>query len=141
MSRFYGTHTRTIDDKQRLPLPRAFRNVLGEGDGIVTRLGGALVLFAEDVFDEMVARLEDDVRAGVRSMDLLRGVTTNAYPVRPDAQNRIKLPRRLLEEDELNGELVLSGTGLRVEIRPPARYEPIGSAADQAAAREAEDLL
>lgn len=141
MSRFYGTHTRSIDDKQRLPLPRAFRNVLGDGDGIVTRLGGALVLYTEAVFDEMVERLEDDVRAGERSMDLLRGVTGNAYPVRPDGQNRIKLPRRILEQDELNGELVLSGNGQRVEIRSPARYGPVGAAADEAASREAEDYL
>jgi MraZ protein len=132
MSRFLGTHSRNIDDKQRLPLPRDFRDVLGDGSGIVTRLGDALALYTAQRFDELLDRLETDVRSGDQELDLLRGITGSAYPVRPDAQNRIKLPKQIMRDDELEGELVLLGAGHRVEIRPAARHRPVESAADAA---------
>jgi division/cell wall cluster transcriptional repressor MraZ len=132
MSRFLGTHSRNIDDKQRLPLPRDFRDVLGDSSGIVTRLGDALALYTEERFDELLDRLEIEVRAGDQELDLLRGITGNAYPVRPDAQNRIKLPKQIMQDDELEGELVLLGAGHRVEIRPIARHRPVETAAGDA---------
>jgi DNA-binding transcriptional regulator/RsmH inhibitor MraZ len=141
MSAFIGTYTRNIDDKQRLPLPRGFRDVLSDGGGVVTRLAGTLTLFTKERFEDTLARLELDVRAGERPMALLQGMAGNAYPVRPDAQNRIKLPREIMEEDELNGELVLLGSGPRVEIRPGPRHALVEAAADQALSADAEDYL
>ena len=140
MSAFYGTYTRNIDDKQRLPLPREFRDVLGTESGIVTRLGGALTLHTAVDFEAMTDRLQAEVRAGERPMAMLRRITKNAYPVRPDAQNRIKLPRQILLDDELNGELVMMGTHSRVEIRPPARHAEVDAESD-ALGPEAEDYV
>ena len=141
MSKFLGTHSRNIDDKQRIPLPRAFRDVLGDSSGIVTRLAGTLQLYTEAEFDDMLDRLRADVRAGDKETDLLRGLAGNAYPVRPDAQNRIKLPRQIMTEDELEGELVLCGIGHRAEIRPADRHAAVAALADDAASNGGEDYL
>jgi division/cell wall cluster transcriptional repressor MraZ len=140
MAAFFGTYTRNIDDKQRLPLPREFRDVLGAESGIVTRLGGALTLHTASAFESMTNRLEDEVRSGDRPMAMLRRITKNAYPVRPDGQNRIKLPKQILQEDELSGELVMMGTYSRVEIRPPARHAEV-DAESEAVGAEAEDYV
>ena len=141
MAKFLGTHSRNIDDKQRIPLPRAFRDVLGDGPGIVTRLAGTLQLYTEAEFDDMLERLRDDVRAERRATDLLRGLAGNAYPVRPDAQNRIKLPRQIMSDDELVGELVLIGIGHRAEIRPATRHEPVAASAAEAASTDGQAYL
>jgi MraZ protein len=141
MANFLGTHSRNIDDKQRIPLPRVFRDVLGDGPGIVTRLAGTLQLYTEAEFDEMLDRLRADVREERRDTDLLRGLAGNAYPVRPDAQNRIKLPRQIMTEDELVGELVLIGIGHRAEIRPADRHVDIAASADEAASNDGQDYM
>jgi MraZ protein len=141
MSKFLGTHSRNIDDKQRIPLPRVFRDVLGDSVGIVTRLAGTLQLYTEAEFDDMLDRLRDDVRANRRDTDLLRGLAGNAYPVRPDAQNRIKLPRQIMSDDELSGELVLIGIGHRAEIRPAPRHADVAASAAEAASIDGQDYM
>lgn len=128
MASFIGTYSRNIDDKQRLPLPREFRDVLGGDDAVVTRTGGALTLHLGERFEDMLQRLEEEVRAGTQDEALLQHIAGGAYRVRPDAQNRIKIPKQILEDDEMRGELVLFGTGSRLEIRTPERHAEVRAA-------------
>jgi len=138
---FIGSYRRSLDDKLRFSLPRDIRDEL-DGTAYIARTGGeTLELFTGDEFRKLIGRIQDQVRAGERSKDFLRGVSGSARKVTLDGQNRIKLPAEILRDDERTSELVLTGIGNSVEIRPTARQEQIDVQIRDAIATGGGDLV
>ena len=138
---FIGTYRRSLDDKLRFSLPRDIRDEL-DGTAYIARTGGeTLELFTGAEFQNLITRIQGQVRSGERSKDFLRGVSGSARKVTLDGQNRIKLPAEILRDDEKTSELVLTGIGDSVEIRPADRQEQVDVSIREAIATGGSDLV
>ena len=97
---FYGEHEHTIDDKNRLILPRRFRDHLGAG--LVLALG-----------------IE-------RNVDVYPIAGWQRYVERIaelDAQGRVLLPQKLVQRAGLGRDVIVAGVHEHVEIWNRDRWE------------------
>lgn len=121
---FIGQAQTAIDGKGRSSFPREFRRQLGptEGEQFVVTRGPAqtLRLFTLPEYEKFMADL--DCRSDRRQADLVR---RSLWPtvVELDGQNRILLPKVLLEYAGLKGEvLYVQASGKTLELWNPERY-------------------
>ena len=121
---FIGQAQTAIDGKGRSSFPREFRRQLGptEGEQFVVTRGPAqtLRLYTLPEYEKFMADL--DSRSDRRQADLVR---RSLWPtvVELDGQNRILLPKILLEYAGLKGEvLYVQASGKTLELWNPERY-------------------
>ena len=121
---FIGQAQTAIDGKGRSSFPREFRRQLGptEGDEFVVTRGPnqTLRLFTLPEYEKFMADL--DSRSDRRQADLVRrGLAPTVVEL--DGQNRILLPKILLEYAELKGEvLYVQASGKTLELWNPERF-------------------
>ena len=103
--RFAGNAQTAIDEKGRTAFPREFRRQLGddEKENLVISCGpeGSLRLFIYAEYERFMAELDN--MPDRRQAEIVRGkmLTTR---VTLDSQNRILIPKRLLDKAGLKGE-------------------------------------
>lgn len=124
-SSFIGQAKTAIDGKGRSAFPREFRRQLSAADGeelVVTRgPDRTLRLYVLPEYEKFMAEL--DSRPDHRQTEYLRRALCATFVV-PDGQNRILLPKKLLEYAELAGEvLYVPASGKTLEMWNPDRYE------------------
>jgi len=125
---FIGHAQTAIDGKGRTSFPREFRRCLVAADGnefVVTRgPDKTLRLFVIDEFKKFMKSLDD--RPDRRQADLVRRSLCPTV-VEMDGQNRILLPKILLEYAGLKGEVlyVQAGGTKILELWNPERYNAI----------------
>ena len=122
---FKGTYRHRIDAKGRLPVPAAFRRLLGEAGSttvVVTLLDECLAAYPPDEW----SRLESQVAAlppfsrPVRT--LARVLFSRAMSCPLDVQGRILLPSALRAGAKLGREAVVAGVLNRFEIWEPGAW-------------------
>lgn len=122
---FKGSYRHRIDAKGRLPVPAAFRRLLGEAGSttvVVTLLDQCLAAYPPDEW----SRLESQVAAlppfsrPVRT--LARVLFSRAMSCPLDVQGRILLPPALRAAAKLEREAVVAGVLNRFEIWDPATW-------------------
>ncbi len=121
---FIGQAQTAIDGKGRSAFPREFRRQLTDADGkefVVTRgPNHTLRLFLLSEFEKFM--LEVDQRSNPQEADILRRRLGSTL-VELDGQNRILLPKYLLEYAGLKGEvLYIQSRGKTLEMWNPDRF-------------------
>jgi MraZ protein len=120
-----GTYERSLDEKQRLTLPKRFRELLaGQGQLILT-LGtdGSLSLFPQPAFAALTEKLAARSPTGQDVRAFSRLLYAQSQSVELDSQGRIRLPAELARLAGLNGDVILLGVGDRVELWNKSRWE------------------
>ncbi len=125
-----GTYERALDDKQRLALPKRFRELLAGDSGaggptliLTPGTDGSLALFAGPAFARMAEKLAahsptaHDVRAFGRLL------YAQSQSVELDGQGRFRVPPELLRLAALGRECVLLGVGDHIELWDKRRWE------------------
>jgi len=115
-----GTFSRSVDEKQRVTIPKDLRAALGEAGGKVLYVApgtdGSLAIYDEQSFLQLGERLavaspaERDVRAFSRLF------YAQARRVELDKQGRLRVPPELTEWAELGSDAVLVGVGGHMEL-------------------------
>ena len=122
-----GTFQRSLDDKQRLSLPKSFRDELVSEDArelfLAPETDQSLSLFSADTFNRRAQRLEQDPTVQGRAKNYLRLYYSQAEQVEPDSQGRIRIPERLLKFAGVKQDVVLLGVNDHVEMWDVARWE------------------
>lgn len=122
-----GTYQRSIDEKQRIALPKPIRDALAARATsnvfyLTPGSDGSVSVFAEKSFEQLAERLaeaspvSDEVRAFGRLF------YANARRVELDRQGRLRLPRELAEWACLGGEISMVGVGDHIELWEAARW-------------------
>lgn len=122
-----GTFQRSVDDKQRIALPKRLRDALaGPAETqlfLTPGTDGSLALFGAAAFERMAERMaqappaQQDVRAFQRLF------FSQVENVELDGQGRLRVPQLLAERSGLQDEVMLIGVQDHVEIWDRGRWE------------------
>lgn len=120
---FMGEYTHSIDTKGRLIVPSKFRELLGEHFVVTKGLDGCLWVFPEEEWNDWYEKLRSLPVANKGARDFVRSFMANALDAELDKQGRILLPQNLREAGHLDKDVILVGTGPRIEIWDKTSYE------------------
>jgi len=128
---FLGRYRHTIDDKGRLTIPARYRSDLAGGVVVTRGLDGCLWLFTMADWEKIGAGQASIISFAEQSArDFSRYWYSNAVDIIPDKQGRILIPPALREYAGIDGEVVITGAGMWVEIWNPLRWEEVNRRAE-----------
>ena len=140
---FTGSFEHSVDDKNRLVLPAVYRPRLADG-AYLGPLDGYLGLWPEDGFEAVLDKFDDGVDLGIVSPEARDAFQAASFPVQPDGQGRIAVPKALREFAGLAGPVMVVGARLRLGVwardRWDRRQESIPGGPDDALRQAARDL-
>lgn len=146
MATFYGTQEYAIDEKGRVVIPSALRQVPGRKTPLtsfvlVGGLDGCLWLYAEEDWSFFEERLRRMSMGTQKQRQFARAFLVGASKVAVDKQGRISIPPSLMSRAGLGKDAILHGQVGRIEIWEPSRFAAMVNVdADQLDAL-AEDVL
>jgi MraZ protein len=124
---FSGLHERQLDDKGRIALPAAFRRQLGERCYLAFGENRCIDVLSTDAFEELAARIREQVRLRELPMSRQRALHHTAAEVPIDAQGRVKVEERLREYAQLplSSKVVVAGNDDRIELWSESVYADV----------------
>ncbi len=130
---FIGEYDHKIDSKNRLSIPRKFRDVLKEGDEVsgfyITRgLDQCLFLFTASQWNEVTTTLRQRAFTDSASRRFERLFFSNASFCELDGQGRILIPEKLKDVASLEKNVTLVGVYSRVEVWSRSRWRAVQQA-------------
>lgn len=129
--RLGGTFFPKLDDKGRLTLPAKFREYFAEGV-VVTRVQeGCLAVYDVQTFENLDARFEARSTSDAEIRAYQRWLNSGSHDDVPDRQGRITLPAPLRAFAQLDRDVVVIGSGDRVEVWDPERWEQQSARLDE----------
>lgn len=124
---FTGTYLRSLDDKQRLALPKRLRDTLGQSPNIPLYLtpgtDGSLALYTEEAFTRLGQQLAQGSPVGQDTRAFSRLFYAQAQAVEVDSQGRIRIPTELASLARLGKEIMLLGVRDHMEIWDKTRWD------------------
>ena len=120
---FLGEFQHSLDAKGRIILPSRFRGRLESGLVLTRGLDGCLWVMSQSDWESFSLRLTQLSVADPRGRDTARFFFSGASEDRPDKQGRISVPEPLRRHASLERDVVVIGTGPRIEVWNPERWE------------------
>ncbi|MFO7656235.1 MAG: division/cell wall cluster transcriptional repressor MraZ [Bacteroidales bacterium] len=137
MTNFIGDHTCKLDSKGRVLLPSAFKKQMSPDnqDSFVIKkdiFAKCLVLYPIEEWN----RQNDIIRAKTNPYNrehnqFLRTFYKGTAEISLDGNNRLLIPKRLLDEIEAENDIVLAGQFNKIELWPKDTYNKIISGDDE----------
>jgi MraZ protein len=146
MATFIGDYPCKVDAKGRIILPMAFKKQMPHAaqDHFVVRkdiFENCLVLYALDDWNRQLEKIRKKINPYNREHNMfLRNFFKGTAELSLDSNNRMLIPKRLLDIIGAERDVVLAGEDGRIEIWSASVYETIGMPADDFA-NLAEKLL
>lgn len=112
---FIGRYYHTLETKNRLSLPKAFREQ--ESHWIITRgLDGGLMGFKQADFETQLRELNERTFTLKHNRDFIRLMSNDATAVEVDDNGRVQLPEYLIKLANLQKQVVVAGSFNWIEI-------------------------
>ena len=123
-----GTFLRTMDDKQRVAIPKRLRDVIPQDEGplalyVAPGTDGSLALYTEDSFSSLAARLSASPPTGQDVRAFSRLFYSQAQRVELDGQGRVRIPPELAALADLDKEITLVGVRDHLELWNRERWQ------------------
>jgi MraZ protein len=120
-----GTHSRTLDEKKRLGLPKRVREQLQETETLFVTPGpdGCLWLYTRDGLEQLAAKLDQAPATDADARVFRRMYFAQTESVDLDRSGRILIPDRLVQFAGLQHAVVLIGVRDHLELWDAARWE------------------
>lgn len=119
---FIGTYYHTLEDQNRISVPKTFRNELSPGSVITKGLDGCLFIFTAESWSKLVDKLQTLPLTSKPGRDFLRLLTYHATPLDTDKLGRTRLPESLVKLVGITKDVVFAGALTRVEIWDKSTY-------------------
>ncbi len=113
---FIGTYFNKIDEKGRLRMPAKFKEELGCTYFISKGDSGCLYVLSKPAFEQLTEKFRSINFSDNESKKFQRAFFSSADSVEEDNQGRFLVPQMLREYAGINKEVVVIGSGDRVEI-------------------------
>ena len=136
MATFIGDYPCKVDAKGRIILPSAFKKQMPASaqDHFVVRkdiFENCLVLYAIDDWNRQLEKIRKKINPYNREHNMfLRNFFKGTAELVLDNNNRMLIPRRLMDLIGADRDVVLAGQDGRIEIWPASVYEAIGMPSD-----------
>jgi len=136
MATFIGDYPCKVDVKGRIILPMAFKKQMPQAaqDHFVVRkdiFENCLVLYALDDWNSQLEKIRKRINPYNREHNMfLRNFFKGTAELTLDNNNRMLIPKRLLDLIGAERDVVLAGQDGRIEIWAASVYDTIGMAAD-----------
>ena len=136
MATFIGDYTCKVDVKGRIILPAAFKKQLpvGAEDHFVVRkdiFEDCLVLYSIEDWNRQIEKIRKTINPYNREHNkFLRNFYKGTAELFLDANNRMLIPKRLLDLIGVHRDVVLAGQDGRIEIWAANIYDKIDMPAD-----------
>ena len=135
---FIGRYDHTLDSKNRIMVPGAFRDTVKEAERslsfYLTRgFDRCLAMYAKSTWNEMVTLLKSrkaEELAHTRTRKFFRLFYSSAVEVVPDKAGRIVIPDHLRKLAGLEKRVVLIGVNDRIEIWDVERWAQFSEGTD-----------
>lgn len=121
--RFVGTFDYVLDDRNRVPIPPAYRGAFEEGGYIATGTDRCLVLHTIDSFaraSEIIEAIPEETQEGE---DARRDFYGKVWPLQKDAQGRVTIREDLANFAGLSKDVKVVGVGRRMEVWDSAAFD------------------
>ncbi len=119
---FIGTYYHTLEDQNRLSVPKSFRTQLKPGSVITKGLDGCLFIFTSESWNKLFEKLQPLPLTSKPARDFLRLLTYNAAPLDTDKLGRTHLPQNLIDLAGIKKDVVFAGALTRIELWDKATY-------------------
>lgn len=120
---FSGKYTNTLDVKNRVFVPAAYRERLGSKFMLTRGEEKYLNLYPKEAWEEFEEQIKKLQTTRDNYMAIMRHYFNNAVPCSMDSQGRIVVPQDLKEWAGLTKDIMFAGVQSKVEIWDPANYE------------------
>ncbi|NLB49271.1 MAG: division/cell wall cluster transcriptional repressor MraZ [Erysipelotrichia bacterium] len=137
---FFGTYFHTLDNKGRIVIPSKLRAEAGRLVYILKGFDGALSIYKENEFDDLVKEIESLPFNKKNSRDYLRIQLASACQLEVDQQGRVQLPAHLLAKYGISKEVIIIGVGDHMEVWDKTTYEQYEKKVEQDFEKIAENL-
>ena len=122
-----GTYTRSLDEKQRLAVPKRLCEDFNEPElnnlYVAPGTDKSLVLYSPAGFDRLAKKIARQSSNRVEVRDYKRLFYSRAERIELDAQGRVRIPERLVEFAGLSRDIVLVGVHDHAEIWDAAAWD------------------
>jgi MraZ protein len=125
MEEYFGRYRNVLDAKGRVNMPARFREMtdaLAEGNQIFILTRGTekyVAMFPIGEWRRKIVELEQNVEDGEQRRILNRRINFHASHQKVDKQGRINIPAELIQYANLEKDVVVLGTGKKIEIWNP----------------------
>ena len=120
---FFGLYEHTIDEKNRLMVPRKMRDEAGVKLFIMKGFDGALSIYKANAFEKLVSETENLPFNMRNSRDYIRATLASAFEIDVDRQGRIQIPTTLMNKYNITKEVVVIGVGDHFEVWSKQAYD------------------
>lgn len=120
---FMGEYSHSIDTKGRVIMPAKFREELRLSFVVTRGLEGCLSVYTKEAWEQLAQAMKKLQASKENVRAFKRFVFGSAAEVEFDKQGRILLPSALRDYAKLSKDVVVLGTGDKIEIWSKAAYE------------------
>ncbi|HSX57821.1 MAG TPA: division/cell wall cluster transcriptional repressor MraZ [Candidatus Saccharimonadales bacterium] len=137
---FLGHYSHRLDQKNRVSIPKKFREQLLAGCIITRGLDGCLFLYSIEAWEKLSESIQRLPLTGADARAFSRYIFSAAEETTFDPLGRIKIPEYLLLYSKINKEVSIIGVGDRVEIWSRQKYELFSKKIEKSGEELAEKL-
>lgn len=129
VSGYYGNYLVRMDDKGRIALPaklrppRKDRNTPPQEFIITLGFDGCVTLYPDEEWQRILNKLETLDFTSKDYRNFSRQLFAGAVSVTPDRQGRMLIPGHLRRQGNLDGEVLVLGSGTYIEFWNPDDYK------------------
>ncbi len=109
-----GNYQHNIDPKGRVIMPSKFRDELGDIFYATKGKDNTITILSKAAWDELGRKIA--AMPSARTVQITRFLFSSAAELVPDKQGRVLIPQPLREYAGLDKDVVINGTGSKVEI-------------------------
>ena len=119
---FFGYYEHNLDAKGRVIIPAKFRDELGTKFYILKGFDGALAIYKEEKFLELIETQQRLPFNKSSSRDYLRAMLASACELEIDKIGRCQIPTVLLNKHGIGKEIIIIGVGDHIEVWDKTAY-------------------
>jgi MraZ protein len=140
---FYGAHEHTVDDKNRVTLPRKFRDAFGDSIVLAKGIDRNIDVYPRGSWDASMLRIAELDSLTREAREMKRHFFAGAATAEVDKQGRVVIPSDLAAHAGIGKDVVVAGVHDHVEIWDRAHWAEhvstiegsVGDVAERAADR------
>lgn len=113
---YIGSYIHNLDDKNRLSIPKKWKDLIGKSLILTAGLDGSIFLYDKKHWEKIISNVGELSFLDKDSRNFSRFMLSNAFDIDIDSHGRILVPDNLKAIANLNTEVTLVGVGNRIEL-------------------------